>query len=431
MPGLCLLAVATEFTASGTSASMISIFCVQGSKILGSLDFCERITSCRYIDASACRKSLLRQFKGTLAIGTDVGKLFLIDLMIPSNSHEISLSPSFETELFPCINTLPGADPAQIASSHQEIAARPEKFFFSIQLEVLQDPGVVLSILCLPNLYMMAVGLNDGRMVLYDLADLKPFHLAYPPKNQAPLTHMSFLEPTDDPRCAVYIWSFHSSCDGAIAVMHSLMFENKVNGIYEEFKSCSVRLTMPIYIRESFPLCCRAITRCLTQDDEDVLTLNVLAWASPERKLTSILIFDLNQWYKEEMPSIGDWRLKLKYIAVFDLQGTSSLDVMIYENSVFPFNSIMRPEEHFYPNSLSFDACLLESNKFSHYRWFGLQNIVLQQFNVIGPQIILEPSYNFNELLQVAITPQFSDATYNVATPIVSFYIKFVPIDSF
>lgn len=338
------------------------------------------------------------------------------------------ISPSYESELFPCINMPPSLEQAQIALNHQRLSASdhqlPEKTFFSIQLEVLDDSGSVLSILCMPNLYTMAVGLNDGRLVLYDLAKLEPFHLAYPPKNRAPLTHMSFLEPTDDPRCAVYIWTLHSSSDGAIAVMHSLMFENRINRIYEVFKSCSVRLTMPIYVRETFPICCRSITRNLTQDDEDVLTLNVLAWASPEKKLTNILIFDLNQWYKEEMPSVGDWRLKLKYVAVFELQGTSSLDVIVNENSVFPFNSIMRPEEHFYPNSLSFDACLLESNKFSHYRWFGLQNIVLQQFNVIGPQIILEPSYYFNELIQVAITPQFSDATFNIATPIVSVSFK-------
>lgn len=87
MPGICLLAVATEFPTSGASAGMVSIFCVQGSKILGSMDFCERITCCRYIQEAACLKSVLQNFHGTIAIGTDQGKLFLIDLMIPSSTH--------------------------------------------------------------------------------------------------------------------------------------------------------------------------------------------------------------------------------------------------------------------------------------------------------------------------------------------------------
>lgn len=272
----------------------------------------------------------------------------------------------------------------------------------------------------MPSLFTMAVGLNDGRLVLYDLTDLQAFHLAYPPNDRAALTHMSFLEPTDDPRCAVYVWAFHSSPDGAIAVMHSLMFSSKINGAYEDFKSCSVRLMMPIHVKDSFPICCRSIMRTLTQDDEDVLTLNVFAWASTTSKKTNIMIFDLNQWYKEEMPNAGDWRQKLKYVAVFEQQDCNALDVIINENSVFPFNSILRPEEHFYPNSLSFDLCVLENSRISHYRWFGLQNIALQQFNLLGPQIILEPSYYFNELLQVAIVPQFSEVSYNMSTPIVS-----------
>lgn len=271
----------------------------------------------------------------------------------------------------------------------------------------------------MPNLYTMAVGLDDGRLVLYDLSDLQAFHLAYPPNNRMPLTHMSFLEPADDPRCAVYVWAFHTSNDGAIAVMHSLMYSSRINKVYEDFKSCSVRLTMPMHVRETVPVCCRSIMRTLTQDDEEILTLNIFAWTTAAKK-TNIMIFDLNQWYKEEMPNVGDWRMSLKYAAVFELQISSSLDVIINEHSVYPFNSILRPEEHFYPNSLSFDVCILESDKFSHYRWFGIQNIVLQQFNVIGPQIILEPSYYFNELLQVAIIPQFSDASYSVLTPLVS-----------
>lgn len=87
MPGVCILAVITEFTSSGASAGMLSVFCVQGSKILGSMDFCDRITCCRYIDQAACQNSVLKMFQGTIAVGTDQGKLFLIDLMIPSNAH--------------------------------------------------------------------------------------------------------------------------------------------------------------------------------------------------------------------------------------------------------------------------------------------------------------------------------------------------------
>lgn len=87
MPGVCLLAVVTEFISTGASTSVLSVFCVQGSKIIGSMDFCERITCCRFIQKSTCLRSVLRNFNGTVAIGTDQGKLFLIDLMIPKNAQ--------------------------------------------------------------------------------------------------------------------------------------------------------------------------------------------------------------------------------------------------------------------------------------------------------------------------------------------------------
>ena len=86
LPGICLLAVSIEFKNSAARAGMVCLFCVQGCKLLGSMDLCERITCCRYLCIDACRRSVLRQFHGTLAIGTDQGKLFLVDLMIPKDS---------------------------------------------------------------------------------------------------------------------------------------------------------------------------------------------------------------------------------------------------------------------------------------------------------------------------------------------------------
>lgn len=342
------------------------------------------------------------------------------------NLTEIILSPSYDSEIFPMTNVPAELDPIQITHHHKKIVTNREtgeKCFFSIQMkQVLDETGAIITMLCMPNLNMLAVGLDDGRMILYDLIDLQAFHLAYPPANRSPLTHMSYIEPADDPRSAVYVWTFHLSKDGGIAVMHSIMFENRVNGFYENFRSCSVRLTMPVFDKDTFPICCRSITKTLSQDEEDLLTINLLAWTSPTKNRTHIMVFDLNQWYKEEMPSVGDWRNPLKYAVVFELPNIS-LDVILDEKSLLPFNSIMRPEEHFHPNSLNFDVIVLESDKFAHYRWNGVQNLVLQHFNSVGPQMILEPSFYFNELIQVAIIPQFYDVNFGIATPLVSFML--------
>ena len=62
---------------------MVCIFAVQGSKVLGSLDFCDKITSCHEVSSDACSRSVMKQFRGCLAIGTDQGKIYLIDLKLP------------------------------------------------------------------------------------------------------------------------------------------------------------------------------------------------------------------------------------------------------------------------------------------------------------------------------------------------------------
>lgn len=195
------------------------------------MDFCEKVTGCSYVSKSACRKSVLRQFHGCIAVGTDHGKLFLIDIKLPPSPIDVQNMPSQQTDPLLCYNVLANLEQAQIGLLHRNSAR--ENSYFTIQLEVVEDSPAVLSILCMPNLFTMAIGLCDGRMVLYDLADLRPFHLAFPYGRDQPLLYMSYMEPLDDPRNYVYLWAFHASQDGAIAVMHSLMFEEKVNSVYE------------------------------------------------------------------------------------------------------------------------------------------------------------------------------------------------------
>lgn len=88
--------------------------------------------------------------------------------------------------------------------------------------------GSVLSILCLAPLLIVAVGFEDGKMLLYDLCTLDAFHIAHPPEDDSPLEKLTFIEPADDPRACVYVWSFHSNNTNAIAVLHSLTYEMKI-----------------------------------------------------------------------------------------------------------------------------------------------------------------------------------------------------------
>lgn len=75
---------------------------------------------------------------------------------------------------------------------HQKQSHR-ENLNFGIQLDALPKAGPVLSILSLAPLRTIAVGLEDGQMLLYDLCNLQAYHLAYPPEADSPLVKLTYL----------------------------------------------------------------------------------------------------------------------------------------------------------------------------------------------------------------------------------------------
>lgn len=119
---------------------------------------------------------------------------------------------------------------------------------------------------------------------------------------------------------------------------------------FQNFQLCKSCLTMPICVPQSFPISCQSVSKSIT-DDDNLLRLCLLVWTARGKSL--ICVFDLNQWYKEQMPEFCDFRQHPTYLALFQ-ENTVSLDVWMNQRTVTPFSSIQRPEEHFYPASLSF-----------------------------------------------------------------------------
>lgn len=229
----------------------------------------------------------------------------------------------------------------------------------------MENSGAVLSMLSLQPLLSIAVGLSDGLLIHYTLNGLEGFHISQPPEPDWPIVKMSFIEPANDPRACLYIWTFHSTPKAAVAVMHSITYRNKVpvhgkttqpdhHHVYDEFLSSTPRLTMPIFdVCETIPIACQAVSKQIS-DDDDALSLCVLSWRRSAEVDTQVCVFDLNQWYKEQMPDSCDWRKANSFLAVFPLQGLEALDVWMDAPTVTPFSSIQRPEEHFWPASLNF-----------------------------------------------------------------------------
>lgn len=296
---------------------------------------------------------------------------------------------------------------------------RAENINLGIRLDisVVQQPSAISSILSMPQMQMIVVGLDSGLLVLFNLCDLNALHLAYPPEDDSPLLKLTFLEPADDPRPCVYIWAFHKNeRNFPFAVMHSVSFNSKAyqdgENIYETFQWCRPDLTIPIHERDSMPIACQSVTKIVSDEEDEQYSLCLLAWTN---KMSSfVLVFDLNQWYKEQMPRVCDWRDYPSYLAPFPIEiGDACLDIWLNPKSVSTFNSIQRPEEHFYPTSLSFDLTELNTTIIHKLHWGGLQNNAIKKLSNTGAIAILMPDEYFVEFLEASLIPQLSDQNYH------------------
>lgn len=398
------------------NAGAVVVMTVQGARILGRIDVNEKISCVQPVSRASYGQGRISSFNGCIAIGTVSGKVLLIDACLRYETTAIfgQRQVMNRPDKNQCHVEFANVD---VATNHELV--RQREVYFGLQLECIDEESPVITLLDLPSLMAIAVGYADGRMVLYDLQELRILHVANPPVEDSPIISMNLVEPTNDPKACVYIWTFHAGVEGAFAVLHTLMYEEKFaepegHHVYERFISCSPRLNVSCYDKGSFPLGVQSIMKTVSQEEE-VLTLCVLSWVTSDRS-TNILVFDLNQWYKAEMPFSCDWRHELNHTVFFSVKDVA-MNTRLIVDSLIPFNSIHRPEEHFYPNSLSFDIMTLNNGSCARYHWIGLQNKILEYLEQMGSSSVMNPGKLYHVMLRAALIPQFIDYNYTADTP--------------
>lgn len=101
-------------------------------------------------------------------------------------------------------------------------------------------------------------------------------------------------------------------------------------------------------------LACQAISTLSCHGEDDSNCLCAISWYSVLEEKNKLLVFDLNQWYKEEMPFALEYGKQPNYLAGYILNGEcTGLHTVLNPDNIAHFNSMQRFEEHFYPNSLS------------------------------------------------------------------------------
>lgn len=114
-------------------------------------------------------------------------------------------------------------------------------------------------------------------------------------------------------------------------------------------------MQLPLEATKSVALACQAISTLSSHGEDDSNCLSAISWLSVLECKNKLLIFDLNQWYKEEMPFVLEYGKQPNYLAGYILNGEcTGLHTLLNPNNIAHFNSMQRFEEHFYPNSLSF-----------------------------------------------------------------------------
>ncbi|XP_014605789.1 PREDICTED: protein ELYS [Polistes canadensis] len=245
--------------------------------------------------------------------------------------------------------------------------------------------------------------------------------ISRPLEENMTITHLSLLEPTDDPRPFYYLWVVYEDETlkmPPILRMYALLFERKY---CEKGTNLYFNLEAEPCLRFEFELekedkiiSLSPIEREVNPDQTDSNIKrgedNLLLIASNDR----LLLFDLNQWYKEQMPqTIYDCKNPNSILATYctSYKTQSAGDKLLSSSYIpstlreFPTNRPCPAEELFYPNSLSFEWAELSTMRLITWLTRGIQTELLRKMAITGPVILLQPKELFHKCLSVGLVP--------------------------
>ncbi|KAL5237944.1 hypothetical protein ACI65C_005354 [Semiaphis heraclei] len=291
----------------------------------------------------------------------------------------------------------------------------------------------VSSLLYNEEINTVAIGYSTGHFQLWDCKIMRTIYLLKEPKCVMPVTHITFLEPSDDPNNLCYLWVIQSDNSRLPnAMMIALTYEQRTmmsNGClsYRVYKGNGVKLEMSLRRESGIGRCISALSLCNvnlfrneTDMDEDceirlfamLMEIRRNVDASPE---SYVFLFDINQWYKAQMPSnINHLKVSNSYASFVKLPHNSSyLDLNISDKTLRPFGYNFRNnvEELYYPSSIYFECDCLLDTEIIRFKHAGVQQEILDQLLLKNWRLLINPSLIFSQCLQTNLRPFFWDKT--------------------
>ncbi|BFG02713.1 protein ELYS homolog [Drosophila madeirensis] len=431
--GMTLLAVCLETWSDKESQpencdkaqTQIAILSTHYSQVLRYIDldglYCSTLT---FLDTRIRQRTRLQNFDGCLAVGTDSGAVLLCDIkrsaLITGRSQNIRL-PRSEIDCGQVIRRHSSeCSMDQIITWLQEC---PNDGHLAVELDVAK--GEVRCLICVNSITGIAVGLKDGRIVMYDLESFHITTVIRPPGDLAcSVERLCDVVPPDDPKPCLFIFGIYSGASHTTALLHCIHYRHSYadaqsNELYfKNFKNTETCARLMLDDGHISVLGCTTASTFSFSGDNGTL-LVIIGWYSHQQKTNKLVLFDMNQWYKDEMPNCLHLLDEKPYFVVgYTLTGKApGLGFHLSARSIKHFISLQRYDEHFYPNSLTFDLCLLTARGGQYHVHVGSQHSFLRKLQGQNATIFLYADDTHADIVRLRLMPQFGelnpDATFS------------------
>ena len=416
-------------------SGMLVLFSIQECRVVRAVQVPHRVTSLAVVAAAGgpavppYLHPALLYYHGCVAAGLAEGRLLLVDLALDDPAESTDSAPAGCFYIQPGSKDLPRLRcKAAGEGLHLTLEVSPFTRGEAFHWDGVTFPAEEVAVTALhysPQLASICLGYNTGTLALVSLTALSlDYSSPYSP-GSAPVTHLAWQEPLDDPRHYSYYWAVRG--DGrapALATLYSLTYrerqwEQAMGPLYSMLEAVTPRWSLTLggdpgeeeaassqvlaLAALELPLADRLDTGDLDQQVSD-LGLVLLAWATPTA--TFLGLFDINCWYQEQMPSTLDTSSLSSYLSIspLDTGGDPLLDLVVDVASIAKFGSSnTQVEQHFQPSSLRFGVTALLAGGWLEAQHLGLQRKVLGELG--RPGSLVSPTQLYQFCLHAGLAP--------------------------
>ncbi|XP_043289419.1 protein ELYS isoform X2 [Venturia canescens] len=297
------------------------------------------------------------------------------------------------------------------------------------ETSTMYEESLTSSLICSRKIGCLVSGCL-GRIIIWQTdGDLKWISSAL--DESLSITHLALLEPTDDPRPFCYLWSAHqeeTSRAAPILRMYAMLFERKytdkgANSYFNLEGDPSVKFELELDEKDRITSLCPVMRDSNSEHTESTFRRggeDSILLVSME---TRTILFDLNQWYKEQMPhTISECNNPNAILANYrtrpDLHCTTDETIVgcayVPETlKEFPSNGPAPAEELFFPNSLALEWIDLSTSQLTFWATRGLQCELLREMSMSGPVALIEPTETFNRCVAAGLVSTNTEFSSN------------------